>query len=204
MSSVLETPTHDPSATHSQLQGVSRNGLHIDDSDSLYEIIDGQRVEKVMSLFANRWAAIVYFYLQRYALESKNGTPCLETLFKLPGVNRERRPDVSYITSQSWPIDRPIPRGDAWQFAPDLAIEIVSPRNYSEDVIGKVNEYFQAGSKQVWVIWPRERKFYIYLSPDAIRCLKPTDHLEGGDLLPGFRLSMAELFEAVGTEEPAS
>jgi Uma2 family endonuclease len=66
-----------------------------------------------------------------------------------------------------------------------------------------VREYFEAGAKQAWVVWPRERKIYVYSSADEIRSLKVGDELVGGDLLPGFHLSISELFQAAGAEEPA-
>ncbi len=180
------------------------NGRSVDESDSLYEIIDGRRLEKTISVLATEWTSKIHYFLCRYVLEARAGRATVESLFSLPGLNRERRPDVAYVSYSNWSADRPLPRSAAWPIAPDLAVEVVSPRNYSDDVVGKVSDYFASGAKQVWVVWPREPRLYLYADPDHIRSFNLNDTIDGGDLLPGFRLSMRELFDAVGTEEPAS
>ena len=84
---------------------------------------------------------------------------------------------------------------------PRLAIEVVSPTNLAEDLLAKVDEYFQAGVRQVWVVYPAAARVHVHESPTQIRVLGRGDELDGGPLLPGFRLPLAELFEAEA--EPA-
>ena len=67
--------------------------------------------------------------------------------------------------------------------------------------LDKLEEYFKAGVRQVWVVYPRHSKVYAYTSTTAIRMLAPGDELDGGDVLPGFHLSVTDLFNNVG--EPA-
>ncbi len=99
-----------------------------------------------------------------------------------------------------WPRDRKVDSRNGMDVAPDLAIEVVSPSNKADEVIGKVREYFQAGALRVWIVYPSVRQVYVYESSKKVAILGEGDDLDGGDLVPGFRLSLAELFED-GAEE---
>ncbi len=94
-----------------------------------------------------------------------------------------------------------IPRTAAWAVIPDLAVEVVSPSNAAEHVTEKIEEYFEVGVRQVWVVFPNQRKIYVYSSPSSVRILTQDDELDGGDVLPGFRLAVATLFDEAGEPE---
>jgi Uma2 family endonuclease len=83
---------------------------------------------------------------------------------------------------------------------PDLAVKVVSPNDLFQHVLAKMREYFQAGARQVWIVLPVEGEVYVYNSPTDVRILSSCNELDGGTLLPGFRLSVATLFK---TETPA-
>ena len=59
----------------------------------------------------------------------------------------------------------------------------------------KIHEYFQAGVARVWVVYPRQQEVYVYVSPTQIQVLQLGQELDGGELVPGFRLPLAALFE---------
>jgi Uma2 family endonuclease len=82
-------------------------------------------------------------------------------------------------------------------FAPDLAIEVLSPGNTVNEIDEKINFYFAANARAVWVFNPKRRTVAVYSSPFDVRILSEQDALEGGDVLPQFRLDLAKLF-AVG------
>ena len=94
-----------------------------------------------------------------------------------------------------------MPQARAWAVIPDLAVEIVSLTNSAYEVADKLEEYFKAGVRQVWIVYPRHSKVCVYTSTTANRILAPGDELDGGDVLPGFHLSVTDLFNNVG--EPA-
>ena len=48
-----------------------------------------------------------------------------------------RRPDVSFVSFQRWPRGKPVPGTQAWAVVPELAVEIVSPTNGANEVLGK-------------------------------------------------------------------
>ena len=78
---------------------------------------------------------------------------------------------------------------------PDLAIELISPTNAAVLVQAKIHEYFAAGVSGVWVIYPKQKSIYVYSSTTPIQVLEPGHELDGRDLIPGFRLPLAALFE---------
>ncbi len=104
-----------------------------------------------------------------------------------------RQPDVSFVSWRHLP-GRNIPTNDAVDFAPDLAIEIISPTNRATEIEQKIEDYFVYGVRLVWVIYPDQKHVYVYDAPNRCRILQPGDTLDGGDLLPGFHMSLAELF----------
>ncbi|MDT5156407.1 MAG: hypothetical protein QOH51_764 [Acidobacteriota bacterium] len=79
-------------------------------------------------------------------------------------------------------------------FAPDLAIEVLSPSNTVREINEKIAFYFAAGSLAVWVFNPKKRTAAVYTSPSEARILNEQDTLEGGDVLPGFKLELSKLF----------
>lgn len=60
----------------------------------------------------------------------------------------------------------------------------------------KLVEYFENGARLVWSVHPQERYILVYHSatePD--RLLKSIDSLDGEDVVPGFSLPVADLFQ---------
>jgi Uma2 family endonuclease len=84
---------------------------------------------------------------------------------------------------------------NARDVVPDLAVEVVSPTDFAEDVWGRVFECFQAGVRLVWAISPRHRFAHVYESPTRMRLVTESEPLEGGEVLPGFRLPLARLLD---------
>ena len=119
-----------------------------------------------------------------------------ETIFLIDGAKGlQRRPDVAFVSHSKWPYNRRAPNVAVWEMVPDLAIEVVSPTNSAVEVQTKIDEYFEAGVIGVWVIYPKPKKIHIYASPTQIQVVQVGDELDGGDLLPGFRLPLSALFE---------
>jgi Uma2 family endonuclease len=167
------------------------------DADSLYEIINGQRVElPPMSIRAVWLASRLQGFLGPFAEQHRLGTVVTEALFILDAtMNLRRRPDVAFVSSQRWPLDRDLPETGDWKIVPDLAVEIASPTDVFEEMIAKMEEYFHFGVVQVWIISPAARKVMVFESPTKVRIVSLADDLDGGTLIPGFRLPMTELFK---------
>ena len=112
--------------------------------------------------------------------------------------HRERRPDVAFVSFDRWAKDRRLPRARSWAVVPDLAVEIVSRANTADEIAEKLEEYFKAGMRQVWVVFPGQSKVYVYTSTTTVQVLAAGDELDGGNVLPGFRLAVRELLEQAG------
>lgn len=165
--------------------------------EALFEIIDGKRVElPPMSAYAVRVSFRIASVIGRFAEANSLGEAAHEEIFRLPLERvRNRRPDAAFVSYERWPKDRPMPlAGTAWDVAPDLAVEVLSPTDLVEELMDKIAEYFQAGVRLVWVVFPRTRLIQVYDSLTQVRGLTATDELDGGAVLPGFRTPVAALF----------
>jgi Uma2 family endonuclease len=163
--------------------------------EPLFEIIDGQRVELPPMGANESWLASYLATLINNFAMTNIGKAGTETLFDLQ-IGRNRRPDVAFVRYDRWPRRRPIPPGDAWTVVPNLAAEIISPSNTVDEVLDKLADYFRAGVQLVWVISPPHRQVYVYTSPKLVQVLDKDDTLEGGEVIPGFTLPLATLFES--------
>jgi len=101
-----------------------------------------------------------------------------------------RCPDVGFTLKSRLPEGKPV-KGFA-DFAPDLAVEIVSASESMSDLLMKVAEYFASGSQQVWLLFPEQVRVNLYTSPFDVQILFGEDEITGGDLLPGFRCLVKE------------
>jgi Uma2 family endonuclease len=162
-----------------------------------YEIIDGQRVGlPPMAIYSAWLATLLIQNLAPFAKTHNLGRAVCEGLFHLPSpINRDRRPDLAFVSFARWAKSRSVPRTDnAWDVVPNLTTEVVSPTDGAGDLTEKIHEYFRAGVELVWVIYPLQNEVYVYSSPTQIAVLTRTDVLDGGTVVPGFRLPLAELF----------
>ena len=158
-----------------------------------------------MAAFAGWIASELSRHLGNFVAASL-GRAVVEVLFHLPApINRDRRPDVAFVSYQRWAKSRQIPTaGNAWDVVPDLMTEVVSPTDKADEIEQKIAEYFRAGVQLVWVVYPMQSKIHVYQSPTQISVLSKADVLEGGTVVPGFRLALAELFPEAGDPETAN
>jgi Uma2 family endonuclease len=167
------------------------------DDEPLYEIIDGQRVElPPMSYFGGLTATRLTVELGVHLKSHDQGHLATETLFNM-GIpaNRNRRPDIAFVSYLRWAKERKQDRDEnAWPVVPNLGVEVVSPTDDAAELVDKIEEYFKAGVELVWVVYPHQSMVYIYESLTAVRGLTRSDTLDGGKVLPGFKLPLAELF----------
>jgi Uma2 family endonuclease len=133
--------------------------------------------------------------LAQHVRENRLGeTYAAETGFKLrSNPDTVRAPDIAFIKQE-----RVNEIGEAkgyWPGAPDLAVEVLSPDDRVSEVEEKVSEWLSAGAQMVWVVSPKLRTITVYRSLSDIAVLTEKDALDGRDVVPGFRISLAELFK---------
>ena len=116
-----------------------------------------------------------------------------ETDFQLAS-NVVRKPDVAFIAKEhlhTFDLDHSPLKG-----APALAIEVISPSNLAEDTLKKIRQYFAAGSRAVWLIYPVLRLVEIH-DATGVRDLIGPNSLSEQQLFSGhvFSLSLTALFD---------
>jgi Uma2 family endonuclease len=103
-----------------------------------------------------------------------------------------RAPDVAFISRERMKgMRRPT---KFWPFAPDLAVEVVSPDDTPKKVKDKVQDWFNGGVRLVWVAYPTKRTLHVFHSPQDVRVLQESDLLDGEDVVPGFTCAVAGIF----------
>lgn len=108
--------------------------------------------------------------------------------------DKVRSPDVAYVSKER----APAPNLDEYfTVAPDIAVEVVSTNDTTDEVLGKIEEYFAVGTRLVWIVYPERRKVYAYSSPNTVTIVPAEGTLSGGDVLPEFSLSLADLFKGL-------
>lgn len=168
--------------------------------DALYEVEDGQVVElPEMGAFSIMVANNLFEAVRAFLRGRGLGRAAVEMIFIADAVRDiRRRPDVAFVSYDRWPADRPLPEEGDWEVIPDLAVEVLSPNDSSGDVSRKIREYFGYGVRQVWVVNPLDRTVSIYTGPTKVRTISSDQSLDGGDVLPGFRIPIAPLFDTTG------
>src|SRR5437867_4662387 len=173
------------------------------DDDILYEVVDDKVVELGPMGAHEIWLATVLAgYLGNFVRQHQLGRAVPVMLFDFTAmVQRKRRPDVAFVSYERWPRQRPVPHAEAWEVVPNLVVEVISPSDKGNDILGKVAEYFHIGVECVWVIFTSQAQVYIYESPTQVRILTRADELYGEPVLPHFRLPLAALFDEVEVAE---
>jgi Uma2 family endonuclease len=116
-----------------------------------------------------------------------------ETGFKIASdPDTVRAPDVAFASTERIP-EGSVPK-KFWSGAPDLAVEVVSPGDTYGEVEEKVEDWLDAGTRAVWIVNPRRRNVSVYRSMTDVTRLSESDELGGGDVVPGFRCKVSEIF----------
>ena len=164
----------------------------------LYEVIDGEIVEcPPKSVEAVGCANDLTLALSNYGIAKNLGKAYTELLIQMPSpLDRDRRPDVIFVSFEKWPKGKRLPPDRSWDIVPDLCVEVVSPSDQADDLREKVAEYFEAGVPLVWVVYPQQELVDVYESAESSRTLMRKGTLTGGMIIPGFSLPLNQLFPA--------
>jgi Uma2 family endonuclease len=160
----------------------------------LCELVDGTLVEKAMGFEEARVALQLGHLIQSHLDESDLGI-CVgaDGMMRIaPGL--VRIPDVSFIAWDRLP-GRESPKVPIPDLVPDLAIEVLSEGNTPAEMRRKVGEYFDAGVRLVWLIDPEKRTARVYSAPHRSVLIRAAQSLDGGSILPGFAVRLADLLD---------
>ncbi len=162
-----------------------------DRENRLVELVDGTLVEKVMgfdeSVYAVLLTASLIEYLKTHDVGKVVGADGMMRLF--PGL--VRIPDAAFISWERHPKGK---RKAVPAIVPDLIVEVLSKGNTPKEMTRKLGEYFRAGARLVWYVNPKQRTVRVYTAPNRSTLLREDQSLDGGDVLPGFSLSIRDWF----------
>lgn len=180
-------------------------------AEELLRLPDGMHGEIVQGVYVSMTApgtlhGVVTMRLGRYldVFVDDHGLGIVtgaETAFRLVrNPDTVRCPDSAFVRAER--VAGGIPRG-AFEGAPDLAVEVLSPSNTRTEIDRKLAEYLRYGARQVWIVDPETRTVTTHTAGGLPRFLEGEDVLDGGELLPGFRVPLEKLFPAlVAPTEP--
>jgi Uma2 family endonuclease len=163
-----------------------------------YELIDGELVERKMSVLSGIVASRVNRILGNHCeerslgwvMDSEVGYQCFPWK---PG--RIRRADVSFITLERYSLEQLSQEGHV-SIPPDLAVEVISTNDLAKELNEKLEEFLKAGVKLIWVIDPEIRILRIYHPDGTSVRLHEGDEVTGEDVIPGFRCAVGAFFLA--------
>ncbi len=164
--------------------------LRPENRDRNFEYIAGEIVEVVSNNDSSSKGANLIAYFGNYVLVNKLG--------RITGADggyvingEDYIPDAAFVSYKRQPIP---PKTAAYNpVAPDLAIEILSPGNTKDEMTYKVGNYMAAGTV-VWVGNPDKKTIDVHIPGQPVKRLRVGEILEGGDVLPGFQVALADIF----------
>lgn len=169
--------------------------MRMPDDGYRYELVEGRLIKMPPPKPRHGNVATNLYPLHQFVRTRGLGIVFLsEVGFKLASnPDTVRAPDVAFIRQERLPATG-LP-DSYWPGAPDLAVEVVSPDDRMSKVRAKANEWLRYGAGLVWVIDPDDRVVIEFRPGHAPVTLTADQDLDGRDIVPGFRLRVAELFD---------
>ena len=164
--------------------------------DRIVELVEGEIIEMPLPNGEHgEVLAILTIKIGQYVLEKELGRITTGdagfVLERRPdGRDTARGPDLAFISKAKAPA--PLP-SSLLEYAPDLAVEVISPSNEAADIHFKIRQFLAAGTALVWIVYPETRTVEVHTQAGATT-LEADDMLSGGDVLPGFEVPVREIF----------
>ncbi len=166
-----------------------------ENTDRRFELVEGV-IYEVAAAPSPTHAYIsgeIFSAIRNYVKQHQSGFAFGDSVSYTLAGDYEFIPDASFIAKERQPT---LP--EKFLIAPDLAVEVVSPSNRPREILDKVESYLRYGARLVWVVYPDERVVDVYrLADDGSLNLRKVDcesTLDGGEVLPGFKLAVREIF----------
>jgi Uma2 family endonuclease len=178
------------------LQRSTANELfEMPDDGFRYELVRGEL--RKMSPSGSEHGAIVFnasLLLGQHIKSNNLGQGFgAETGFKIASdPDTVRAADIAFVSRERIP-EAGIPK-NFWPLAPDLVVEVVSPGDTYNEVVEKVGDWLDAGTRAIWIVNPKRRSVTVYRSMTDVTHLSEGDELDGGEVVPGFRCKVSEIF----------
>ena len=161
--------------------------------EGVWELVDGEMIELSPTADESGWVSgRVFSRIERFVDAHRLGWAFPpETGFVLFGDRATiRSPDAAFVRRDRLPSLS----GGFVPMAPDLAAEVLSPSDRMADALAKIAMYLAAGVKLVWLVDPSSQTVTFFRLDDPPTKLGVGETLDGGEVLPGFSVPVAELF----------
>jgi Uma2 family endonuclease len=198
---VITQPTSTPPAEPVLIPRPGRPWTEADlhalaDDERHFELVRGDLLmmspaSPVQGRYAMRLGTALFSFVEEHALGE---IYTAEPGFRLQSEPEAtvRVPDIAFVSAERIPpTDQ---QQGFWPLAPDLAIEIISPSEGAASVQEKGQDYLAAGTRLVWLVYPRTHTVIAYNAAGQIRQFAAGDSLDGDVVLPGFSYALARLF----------
>jgi Uma2 family endonuclease len=164
-----------------------------ENADKTFEFINGEWIEKEMGSFTpSEIADLIGFFIRLYLREHPLGRLTNADGGYIMPNDDVLIPDVGYISFERMP-DRPLREAP---LPPDLAVEVKSLTDRKRAMRRKAEDYLAHGVKIVWLIFPDSQSAEVYTADDELEVVKLDGTLFGGEVLPGLRIPLKEIFPA--------
>lgn len=170
--------------------------------DHLCELIDGTLVEKAMGWREARLAMVLGHLLESFLEKHDLGVVVGEGGMLRLMAGQVRIPDVGFFSWNKFP-NRELPQEPIPDLVPDLAVEVLSRRNTEAEMQRTLCDYFAAGVRLVWLIDPRQHCTRVFTALDQVSVVGEDQPLSGGEVLPGFQVTLGELRARADRQRPA-
>lgn len=161
-----------------------------DNKNRLFELINGEIVEKVASFTPSKLAMRIGHLFSKYLDVHDIGYITGADGSYILSEDYEFMPDVGYISKARLPEE---PEREV-NGPPDLAVEVKSPTDSKRALRQKAEDYLRFGTKMVLLVFPDEQLVEVYVPGQDVREVKVDGVLDGGDVLPGFTLPVRDIF----------
>jgi Uma2 family endonuclease len=139
--------------------------------------------------------AEICFEIGKFAREQKLGVVTGATCGYQLGADTLREVDMGFVSKEKW---RQIVDKDKYvPFAPDLAVEVVAPKDSASELQDKIGLYLAGGTRLLWVFFPERREVVVHHPDRTARTLNAEETLDGEDVLPGLKLNVGVLFAPI-------
>jgi Uma2 family endonuclease len=159
-----------------------------------YELDDGVPVKVPMSTLSAWVGGEIFRRLANEAQTAGGHVFPQDTALRAWPARPRRfwKPDAMYFAPGVLPPENPL--ANPLERAPSLVVEVISPTEIGSRIEQKNIEYLDVGVRLLWVVYPATQTVHIYRPGGSATILGTEDTLDGEDILPGFRVPIADLF----------
>ncbi len=169
-----------------------------ENAERKFELIDGEIIETVPTYLHGGLIVWIGYFIANWLAQFPEpvGWVATDADHELTEDDENsRRPDVSYFQARE---GREVVEEGVTPFMPDLAVEIQSPRDSVPFMRRHAAYYLSKGVLIVWLFYPQKKLVEVYRANGDIEFVQSDGVLDGGDVLPGLKIDVSELWKRAG------